>query len=161
MEAIIDWSAQGVKLSELWWHRTSGFSVKCSKRSSGILNSNLGKIYGRFCVKIEIKTKQWNQNKTIEWKAKVLQSINPLAHTGKYTTDYDNLPERYMIKKTTQVEWKSPNNPRYNETFEWGRWTPEIRWERKRVSCHHRDLKDYYMYARLKHLKEAHQTFQC
>jgi len=41
---------------------------------------------------------------------------NPrIVHSGlgKYTTDYDNLPERYMIKKTTQVEWKSPNNPRY------------------------------------------------
>ena len=33
---------------------------------------------------------------------------------GKYTTDYDNLPERYMIKKVTQVEWKSPNTSRWN-----------------------------------------------
>ena len=59
----------------------------------------------------EIRTTQENEKQ-------VWQSINPLVHTGKYTTDYDNLPERYMLKKTTQVEWKSPNNPRYNETFE-------------------------------------------
>ena len=45
-------------------------------------------------------------------KPKFGTSFNPLVHTGKYTTDYDNLPERYMIKKTTQVEWKSPNDPR-------------------------------------------------
>ena len=39
-------------------------------------------------------------------------SLEPFTIAGKYTTGYDNLPERYMIKKITQVEWKSPNNPR-------------------------------------------------
>ena len=33
---------------------------------------------------------------------------------GKYTTDYSNLPQRYIKKKITKVEWKSPNHPRYN-----------------------------------------------
>ena len=32
---------------------------------------------------------------------------------GKYTTDYSNLPQRYIKKKITKVEWKSPNHPRY------------------------------------------------
>ena len=32
---------------------------------------------------------------------------------GKYTTDYSNLPQRFIKKKITKVEWKSPNHPRY------------------------------------------------
>ena len=55
----------------------------------------------------QIKSKQ---HKRVKYKK--IPLCNPLFNTGKYTTDYDNLPERYMIKKTTQVEWKSPNNPR-------------------------------------------------
>jgi len=32
---------------------------------------------------------------------------------GKYTTDYSNLPQRYLKRMITKVEWKSPNHPRY------------------------------------------------
>ena len=32
---------------------------------------------------------------------------------GKFTTDYSNLPQRYIKRKITKVEWKSPNHPRY------------------------------------------------
>ena len=32
---------------------------------------------------------------------------------GKYTTDYSNLPQRYIKRMITRVEWKSPNHPRY------------------------------------------------
>lgn len=32
---------------------------------------------------------------------------------GKYTTDYSNLPERFLKRMITKVEWKSPNSPRY------------------------------------------------
>ena len=32
---------------------------------------------------------------------------------GKYTTDYSNLPQRYLKRMITKVDWKSPNHPRY------------------------------------------------
>ena len=32
---------------------------------------------------------------------------------GKYTTDYSNLPQRYLKRMITRIEWKSPNHPRY------------------------------------------------
>jgi len=32
---------------------------------------------------------------------------------GKYTTDYSNLPQRYIKRMITRLEWKSPNHPRY------------------------------------------------
>lgn len=32
---------------------------------------------------------------------------------GKYTTDFSNLPQRYIKRKITKVEWKSPNEPKY------------------------------------------------
>ena len=32
---------------------------------------------------------------------------------GKYTTDYSNLPQRYIKRMITKVEWKSPNHPRF------------------------------------------------
>ena len=32
---------------------------------------------------------------------------------GRYTTDYSNLPQRYIKRMITKVEWKSPNHPRY------------------------------------------------
>jgi len=31
---------------------------------------------------------------------------------GKYTTDYSNLPQRYLKRKITKVEYKSPNLPK-------------------------------------------------
>lgn len=32
---------------------------------------------------------------------------------GKYTTDFSNLPQRFIKRKITKVEWKSPNEPKY------------------------------------------------
>jgi len=32
---------------------------------------------------------------------------------GKYTTDFDNLPERFLAKRVTKVEWKSPGEARF------------------------------------------------
>jgi len=32
---------------------------------------------------------------------------------GEYTTDYSNLPQRYLKRKITLVEWKSPDNVRF------------------------------------------------
>jgi len=32
---------------------------------------------------------------------------------GKYTTDYSNLPQRYIKKKITKVEWKTPDSIQY------------------------------------------------
>ena len=34
---------------------------------------------------------------------------------GKYTTDYDNLPERFLAKRVNKVEWKSPGEARSGE----------------------------------------------
>ena len=31
---------------------------------------------------------------------------------GKFTTDYANLPERYIYKKITKIKYRSPENPR-------------------------------------------------
>jgi len=33
---------------------------------------------------------------------------------GKYTTDYSNLPQRYIKRKITKVQWKSPNQPNFS-----------------------------------------------
>lgn len=43
---------------------------------------------------------------------------------GKYTTDYSNLPQRYIQRKITKVEWKSPDD---------GRFTPVMRSFKPRV----------------------------
>ena len=36
---------------------------------------------------------------------------------GKYTTDYSNLPQRYLKRMITRIEWKSPNHPRYGNMW--------------------------------------------
>ena len=38
---------------------------------------------------------------------------------GKYTTDYSNLPQRYLKRMITRIEWKSPNHPRYGIYMWW------------------------------------------
>ena len=30
---------------------------------------------------------------------------------GRHTTDYSNLPQRYIKRKITKVDWRSPNLP--------------------------------------------------
>jgi len=32
---------------------------------------------------------------------------------GRHTTDYSNLPQRYIKRKITKVDWRSPNLPQY------------------------------------------------
>jgi len=34
---------------------------------------------------------------------------------GKYTTDYSNLPQRYIKRKITKVDWRAPNQPNFNK----------------------------------------------
>ena len=36
---------------------------------------------------------------------------------GKYTTDFSNLPQRYLKRMITRIEWKSPNHPRYGNMW--------------------------------------------
>ena len=34
-----------------------------------------------------------------------------ILYLGKYTTDYSNLPERYITRKITKIKYKAPDGP--------------------------------------------------
>jgi len=34
-----------------------------------------------------------------------------ILYLGKYTTDYSNLPERYITRKITKIKYKAPEGP--------------------------------------------------
>jgi len=50
----------------------------------------------------------------VQWVRKAMEDPR-VVHSGlgKYTTDYSNLPQRYIKKRITKVDWKSPPGPRF------------------------------------------------